>query len=46
MGNESVLDDREVERDTRVEADGVVIRETAPICLRKGIRDCEGRAMR
>ena len=37
MGNESVPEDLEVERDTRAEADGVVIREEKiPSCLRKG----------
>lgn len=34
MGSESVSDDREVERDTRVEANGVVAREdTTLVCL-------------
>lgn len=34
MGNESVPEDREVERDARVEANGVVAREdTTLVCL-------------
>jgi hypothetical protein len=37
MGNESVPDDWEVEREPRVEASGVVAREdTALVCLEEG----------
>jgi len=47
MGNESVPDDWEVERDARVEAKGVVAREDAAlVCLWEGAWDSKGRAER
>jgi hypothetical protein len=47
MGNESVPEDREVERDTKVEANGVVAREdTALACLWEEIWGWNGRAAR
>jgi len=43
IGNESVPDDWEVERDARVEANGVVAREdTALVCLWEGAWDSKG----
>lgn len=47
IGKESVPDDREVERDARVEANGVVSREDVVlVCMQKDVWNCKGRVVR